>query len=88
MVKHKEKRVITIENYSRTRMRLRRGANIAWCDRCGAKTVMLSPNEAAAARQTTAREIFRRVETGEIHFLETEAGALLICRDSLTVLSK
>ncbi len=82
-MKPKEKKIITIESYSRARVRLRRGAGAAWCERCAAETVMLAPNEAAAAAQTTAREIFRRVETNEIHFLETESGALLVCRNSL-----
>ena len=44
---------------------------------------MLAPNEAAALLQTTAREIFRLTEAGEIHFLETETGALLVCGNSL-----
>jgi hypothetical protein len=44
---------------------------------------MLAPNEAAAMLQTTARTIFQRVEAGEVHFLETADGALLICCNSL-----
>ncbi len=43
---------------------------------------MITPNEAAALLQTTAREIFRLTEAGEIHYLEIETGALLVCRDS------
>lgn len=83
MMRRREKKIITIESYSRTRVRLRRGAGIAWCERCAAESVMILPNEAAAVLQTTAREIFRRVETDEIHFLETRTGALLVCRNSL-----
>lgn len=77
------KEKITIENYRRTTVSLRRGGKIGWCEQCGAKTAMLSPDAAAAVLQTTAREVFRLTEAGEIHFLETEAGALLVCRKSL-----
>ena len=38
---------------------------------------------AAALLQTTAREIFRLTEAGEVHYLETGSGALLICSHSL-----
>ncbi len=43
---------------------------------------MLAPDEAAAHLQTTAREMFRLTEAGEIHFWENENGALLVRRDS------
>lgn len=83
MNQRKEKTVITIESYRRTRVHSGRVAVTAWCERCAAESLMISPNEAAAHLQTTAREIFRRVEAGELHFLETESGALLICCRSL-----
>ena len=76
------KTVITIETFQRTTVHIRREARIAWCDRCAADTVMLASDEAAAHLQTTAREIFRLTEAGQIHFLETESGALLVCRNS------
>jgi hypothetical protein len=53
-----------------------------------AESLMISPNEAAARLQITAREIFRRVEAGELHFLETESGALRICGNSLSIKSQ
>jgi hypothetical protein len=49
---------------------------------------MLVPNEAAAFRQITAREVFRLRGTGEIYYLETETGALRVCRNSLAALVK
>ena len=49
---------------------------------------MITPNEAVALLQTTAREIFRLTEAGEIHYLEIETGALLVCRDSLKTENK
>lgn len=82
MTTHKEKTVITVETFQRTTMHLRRNAMTAWCEQCSAETEMLAPNEAAAHLETTAREIFRQTETGEVHFLETTSGALLVCRNS------
>lgn len=84
MSRQTEKTVITIETFQRTVVHLRRKEKIALCEQCAAETVMLAPNEAAAYLQTTAREIFRLTEAGEIHYLETETGALLVCRDSLS----
>lgn len=85
---HKEKTVITIESYSRTTMYLRRATNIARCERCAEETLMISPNEAAAVLQISAREIFRLTEANEIHYLETESGALFVCRRSLEKLGQ
>ena len=44
---------------------------------------MVSPAAAAAAAGITPRAIYRRVETGQIHFTETNDGQLLICLNSL-----
>jgi hypothetical protein len=44
---------------------------------------MLTPEEAAALAQSTAREIYRRVEAGELHSLETDDRALRVCVNSL-----
>jgi len=44
---------------------------------------MLTPNEASAISEADTRAIFRGVESGEIHFLEGESGALLVCSKSL-----
>jgi hypothetical protein len=81
----KRKTVITVEKFQRTTVRrARQRAITAWCDGCAAETAMLEPNQAAAAAgPITAREIFRLTEAGRIHYLETEAGALLVCSASL-----
>jgi len=88
MTTHKEKTVITVETFQRTVVHSRRKAQIAWCERCAAETEMLAPNEAAAYLQTTAREMFRLTEAGEIHYWETKTGALLICSNSLLIENK
>lgn len=84
MTRRTEKTVIIVETFQRTVIYSRRKEKIALCEQCAVETVMLAPNEAAAFLQTTAREIFRLTEAGEIHYLETEAGALLVCRNSLS----
>ncbi len=88
MNRRTEKTVITVETFQRTTARWRQKLKIAWCERCAAETLMLAPNEAATLLQTTARAIFRLTEAGEIHYLETETGALLVCRDSLKTENK
>jgi hypothetical protein len=44
---------------------------------------MLTPDEAAALAQTTARDIYRRVDAGGLHYIEIDDGALRICVNSL-----
>jgi hypothetical protein len=82
----KEKTVITVETLRRTVIYSRRRAFTARCGKCAAEVQMLVPERAAALLNTTVREIFRRVETGEIHFSEDEGGTLLVCRNSLAAL--
>ena len=78
----KTKTEITIEKRQRTTVRLRR-CRAAWCEDCAEQVWMLAPDEAALLARTTTRAIFRRVEADDLHFLETEGGALLVCRNSL-----
>ena len=44
---------------------------------------MVTPNEAAFIAGTDARAIFRSVESGQVHFIDTANGTLLICKKSL-----
>jgi len=83
MRRKKKTTIVTIE--ARERMTIRRGGRqvIAWCDQCGADVPLVTPNEAAEMDGTDARAIFRGVESGEVHFIETGEGALLICANSL-----
>jgi hypothetical protein len=75
--------VITIETHRLTVVRLRRPPAIAWCERCGGRVRMVTPEQAAALAGTRPRAIYRRVECGDLHFVETAEGALLICSGSL-----
>jgi excisionase family DNA binding protein len=82
MVGHK-RTVITIEQHRLTVVRSRRRSVVAWCERCGGEVRMVTPDEAAALTGISLRRIYRRVESGKLHFVETDAGALVICVSSL-----
>ena len=75
--------VVRFETRKRAVVWAQGGGVLAWCARCGAEVLMVTPDEAAALTETSARAIFRRVESGELHFVETDKGALLICRNLL-----
>lgn len=54
-----------------------------WCAGCGAEAAMLAPEAAARAAAMSARQVYRLVEAGRVHFAETPDGALLVCLSSL-----
>jgi hypothetical protein len=78
---------ITVE--TRQRITLRgRGQRViwgraVWCNNCAATVGMYLPEHAAVLSRTTSREIYRRVENGDLHFVETTEGELFICCNSL-----
>ncbi len=51
------------------------------CAKCGEP--MLTAEQTAKMFGITQRRIFRIIETGAAHFTEAEAGALMICLNSL-----
>lgn len=83
MRRKKKTTIVTIESRERTTVRRAERRPIAWCELCCANVLMVTPNEAAALSRTDARAIFRSVEAGEIHFIESESGELLVCSKSL-----
>jgi hypothetical protein len=54
-----------------------------YCETCVAETVMLRIDEAVSETGLNALKIFRLVENGGIHFIETATGHLLICAKSI-----
>ena len=44
---------------------------------------MVTPDEAAQLGSVSTRTIYRRIETGRLHFTETDKGFSLICLQSL-----
>ena len=78
---NRKRTIVTIETRQRTVVRRSKGQTVAWCERCGSEMLMLKPEDVAAFVRLTAGDFFSRVEAGEIHFLQTDSGALLVCRN-------
>jgi ethanolamine utilization microcompartment shell protein EutL len=53
------------------------------CSACGDKVRMVTIDQAATLAQASSREIYREVEAGMLHFIETTEGSVLICFNSL-----
>lgn len=61
----------------------RRGERLeAFCPRCETLVEMATPQIAAIITQSNEREVFRLIETGEVHFIETDR--VLVCLNSFT----
>lgn len=73
---------ITVET---RRLVIRRSTNPAAvsCIECSSPVQLITPEEAAVLASVSTRTVYRRVERGQLHFVETEAGGLLICPNSL-----
>ena len=56
---------------------------VAWCAGCGEPASMLTLDEAMALTGASSREIYRRLEAGDVHFTETPEGFVLTCMNSL-----
>lgn len=59
-----------------------------FCRTCQSDTPHLSAAAAAALLHTTAREIFRLAECGQIHSTETDEDLLMLCGNSLAALEE
>ena len=71
---------IVVETEQRLVLRKHGSAPAVVCARCSVPLVLAE--EAVAATGLSSRVIHRLVETGEVHFAETPAGALLVCLNS------
>ena len=83
MRRKKKTTIVTFESRERLTIRRAESQFVAWCEQCCADVLMITPNEAAARSQTDARSIFRGIETGRLHFIENEAGAVMVCSKSI-----
>ncbi|MCA1640778.1 MAG: hypothetical protein LC785_02095 [Acidobacteria bacterium] len=59
------------------------GLIVIWCPACGEQTNMITTEIAAVLSNVDTRAIYRRIETGTIHFTETPKGIALVCLNSL-----
>ena len=53
------------------------------CLACSSPAEWVSPEEAAAMAGVSTRSLYRCVEAGQLHFIETAEQSLLICLNSL-----
>lgn len=53
-----------------------------YCEMCDPKVSCLTVDQTVTVTGLGARTIFRLIEAGEVHFLETEEGHLLLCPNS------
>lgn len=74
---------VTIELDQIMCVRRRSGAVSGWCSGCEAEVVMLTPDEAASVTTARTRALYRLIDAGEIHFLETQTGLIRLCLPSL-----
>jgi hypothetical protein len=79
-VKRKRRLEIVVETKRRFTLRKSGPPHMVRCKHCSGPLV--SAEEAVAITGLSSRTIHRLVETAEIHFMETPAGALLICPNS------
>ena len=54
-----------------------------YCSVCGEKTEMISPLAAARLFGVSTREIYRSIESGDLHYLEFEDRRIFVCLKSL-----
>ncbi|MGH9839187.1 MAG: hypothetical protein ACREEM_10420 [Blastocatellia bacterium] len=73
-----------IETHQVQIVRRRKRGTRDWCAACADTARMVTPESAAELAGATQRTIYRWVEAGELHFIETSDGALLICANSIT----
>jgi hypothetical protein len=83
MRRKKKTTIITFESHERTTIHRASPSLRMWCDQCSAEVLMAPLNEAAIIAGTDAPAIFRGVESGQIHYIETAHGTLLICKQSV-----
>lgn len=54
------------------------------CAACSDSPRMITPEQAAEVFRVSSRLIYRWIEAGQLHFLESSAGVVLVCPNSLS----
>jgi hypothetical protein len=82
-VRIRRKTAVVVQTHQLTTVRLRHPLVRAWCAQCNAEVVMCSPEEAVVIAQSSVRDIYRRVETSELHSVNADDGDLRVCLNSM-----
>jgi hypothetical protein len=57
----------------------------AYCEKCDRGIRCLTVDQTVSVTDLSARTIFRLVEAGDLHSIETDEGHLLICPNSVAL---
>ena len=68
-------------------LRTDRNGILLYCEKCGAKVVMLPVDTATAVTGTTPRTLYRWIDEDKLHFVESSDGTVLLCAESLKTLA-
>jgi hypothetical protein len=79
----KRKIRLTVETHQLLVISRTKGSTQGWCSECAGEVPLVKPEEAAVLAGVSPRTIYRRVESGRLHFNESAEGWLLICLGSL-----
>jgi hypothetical protein len=74
-------REITIETHSITIVRTNGRLLSARCERCQKVVAVFTPNQTAMVLRLNLAEVYRRIEAGELHLIETGRGVAFVCGD-------
>jgi len=85
MKQEKRRTEIYFETHNVTTIRIKGGTSLsAFCDYCQTNVAVFAPEQIAAFLRLTLAEVCRRVETNELHLIDTRRGIALICGTSLS----
>lgn len=79
----KRKTEITIETERLLIISKRNTSSLGWCADCGGQVRLLNAEVASQVAGVSPRAIYRLIEAGHLHFIETSDQRLLICINSL-----
>lgn len=74
---------VTIETLRSLRVGATGSERLQRCPQCKSEVPMVTAEEAAALVEITVRKLYRWVEKGSLHFIETPSGQVWICLTSL-----
>lgn len=83
VAKTKRRIEITVEKHRLIVLSRRNHSTNVWCEACGEKVQMVTPDEAAQLCGVTTRTVYSLIENERLHYLETETGFSLICLQSI-----
>ena len=80
---------IRIETHELTVIRVRQSQSVTvFCPFCELQALHLTVARATAVLQISETAVFRLVEGGTVHSIETRSGTLLVCSNSAAALAK